>query len=200
MFKEKFRSSTVVLSSDKKIETGKLKIHFLTSKYAYSFFGRALSHEKPVCVETEVFTLLTNSDVLRLRMKEGQNIESAQPLPPQPLMVRFLWLLLKEGKHVKGVQEVKLYNSDCKLYVLLKQCLPSRSLFNLIIFPKDRSIRHVDTRNTSQNRLCYMFDKNNKLRRKEYLLRNILKSFVIGLTIIFFEALTAATYVQEFIW
>ena len=73
MFKEKFRSSTVVLSSDKKVETGKLKIHFLTSKYAYSFFGRALSHEKPVCVETEVFTLLTNSDVLRLRMKEGQN-------------------------------------------------------------------------------------------------------------------------------
>ena len=102
MFKEKFRSSTVVLSSDKKVETGKLKIHFLTSKYAYSFFGRALSHEKPVCVETEVFTLLTNSDVLRLRMK-GQNIESAQPLPPQPLMVRFLWLLLKEGKHLKGV-------------------------------------------------------------------------------------------------
>ena len=101
---------------------------------------------------------------------------------------------------MKGVQEVKLYNSNCKLYVLLKQCLPSRSLFNLIIFPKDRSIRHVDTRNTSQNRLCYMFDKNNKLRRKEYLLRNILKSFVIGLTIIFFEALTAATYVQEFIW
>ena len=47
-------------------------------------------------------------------MKEGQNIESAQPLPPQPLMVRFLWLLLKEGKHVKGVQEVKLHNSDCK--------------------------------------------------------------------------------------
>ena len=47
-------------------------------------------------------------------MKEGQNIELAQPLPPQPLMVRFLWLLLKEGKHVKGVQEVKLYNSDCK--------------------------------------------------------------------------------------
>ena len=84
MFKEKFRSSTVVLSSDKKVETGKLKIHFLTSKYAYSFFGRALSHEKPVCVETEVFTLLTNSDVLRLRMKEGQNIESAQPLPPTP--------------------------------------------------------------------------------------------------------------------
>ena len=112
MFKEKFRSSTVVLSSDKKVETGKLKIHFLTSKYAYSFFGRALSHEKPVCVETDVFTLLTNSDVLRLRMKEGQNIESAQPLPPQPLMVRFLWLLLKEGKHVKGVQELKLYNSD----------------------------------------------------------------------------------------
>ena len=131
---------------------------------------------------------------------KGQNIESAQPLPPQPLMVRFLWLLLKEGKHLKGVQEVKLYNSDCKLYVLLKQCLPSRSLFNLIIFPKDRSIRHVDTRYTSQNRLCYMSDKNNRLRRKEYLLRNILISFVIGLTMIFFEALTAATYVQEFIW
>ena len=81
MFKEKFRSSTVVLSSDKKVETGKLKTHFVTSN-AYSFFDRALSHEKPVCVETEVFTLLTNSDVLRLRMKEGQNIESAQPLPP----------------------------------------------------------------------------------------------------------------------
>ena len=81
---------------------------------------------------------------------------------------------------MKGVQEVKLYNRDCKLYVLLKQCLPSRSLFNLIIFPKDRSIRHVDTRNTSQNRLCYMFDS------------NILKSFVI--------CVTAATYVQEFIW
>ena len=100
MFKEKFRSPTVVLSSDKKVETEKLKIHFLTSKYAYSFFCRALSHENQF--ETEVFTLLTNSDVLRLRMK-GQNIESAQPLPPQPLMVRFLWLLLKEGKHLKGV-------------------------------------------------------------------------------------------------
>ena len=84
MFKEKFRSSSVVLSSDKKVETGKLKIHFLTSKYAYSFFGRALSHEKPVCVETEVFTLLTNSDVLRLRMKEGQNFESAPPPPSTP--------------------------------------------------------------------------------------------------------------------
>ena len=95
---------------------------------------------------------------------------------------------------------MKLYNSDCKLYVLLKQCLPSRSLFNLIIFPKDRSIRHVDTRDTSQNRLCYLSDKNNRLRRKEYLLRNILKSFVIGLNMVFFEALTAATYVQEFIW
>ena len=95
---------------------------------------------------------------------------------------------------------MKLYNSDCKLDVLLKQCLPSRSLFNLIIFPKDRSIRHVDTRDTSQNRLCYMSDKNNRLRRKEYLLRNILISFVIGLTMICFEALTAATYVQEFIW
>ena len=90
---------------------------------------------------------------------------------------------------------MKLYNSDCKLYVLLKQCLPSRSLFNLIIFPKDRSIRHVDNRDTSQNRLCYVSDKNNNLRRKEYLLRDILKSVVIGLTMIFFEALTAATYV-----
>ena len=195
MFKEKLRSLTVVLSSDKKIETEKLKIHFLTSKYAYSFFGKALSHAKLICVETEVFTLLTNSDVLRLRMKEGQNIESAQPLPSQPLMVRFLWLLLKEGKHVKGVQEVKLYNSDCKWYVLLKQCLLARSLFHLIIFPKDRSIRHVDNRDTSQNRLCYISDKNNKLRRKEYLLRDILKSVVIGLTMIFFEALKAATYV-----
>ena len=45
MFKEKLRSLTVVLNSDKKIETEKLKIHFLTSKYAYSFFGKALSHE-----------------------------------------------------------------------------------------------------------------------------------------------------------
>ena len=82
---------------------------------------------------------------------------------------------------------MKLYNSDCKLYVLLKQCLPSRSLFNLIIFPKDRSIRHVDTRDTSQNRLFYMSDKNNRVRRKEYLLRNILKSFVIRLTMIFLK-------------
>ena len=45
MFKEKFRSPTVVLSSDKKVEAEKLKIHFITSKYAYSFFCRALSHE-----------------------------------------------------------------------------------------------------------------------------------------------------------
>ena len=82
---------------------------------------------------------------------------------------------------------MKLCNSDCKLYVLLKQCLPSRSLFNLIIFPKDRSIRHVDTRDTSQNRLCYISDKNNRVRRKEYLLRNILKSFVIRLTMIFLK-------------
>ena len=82
---------------------------------------------------------------------------------------------------------MKLYNSDCKLYGLLKQCLPSRSLFNLIIFPKDRSIRHFDTRDTSQNRLCYMSDKNNRVRRKEYLLRNILKSFVIRLTMIFLK-------------
>ena len=89
-------------------------------------------------------------------------------------MVRLLWLLLEEGKHVKGVQGVKLHNSDCQWYVLLKQCLLARSLFNLIIFPKDRSIRHVDTRDTSQNWLW-----------KEYLLRNIFKSFVIGLPIIF---------------
>ena len=101
-------------------------------------------------------------------------------------MVRFLWLLLKEGKHVKGVQEVKLYNSDCKWYVLLKQCLLARSLFHLIIFPKDRSIRHVDNRDTSQNQLCYISDKNNKLRRKECLLSDILKSVVIGLSMIFF--------------
>ena len=80
MFKEKFRSPTVVLSSDKKVETEKLKIHFLTSKYAYSFFCRAQSHENQF--ETEVFTLLTNSDVLRLRMKEGQNFESAPPSTP----------------------------------------------------------------------------------------------------------------------
>ena len=78
--------------------------------------------------------------------------------------------------------------------------LLAQSLFNLIIFPKDRSIRYVGTGDTSQNRLCYISDKNNKPRRKEYLLRNILKSFVIGLTIIFLEALTAAKYVQEFIW
>ena len=64
--------------------------------------------------------------------------------------------------------------------------LLAQSLFNLIIFPKDRSIRYVGTGDTSQNRLCYISDKNNKPRRKEYLLRNILKSFVIGLTIIFF--------------
>ena len=45
MFKEKLRSLTAVLSRDKKVETEKLKIHFLTTKYAYSFFGKALSHE-----------------------------------------------------------------------------------------------------------------------------------------------------------
>ena len=95
-------------------------------------------------------------------------------------MVRLLWLLLEEGKHVKGVQGVRLHNSDCQWYVLLKQCLLARSLFNLIIFPKDRSIRHVDTRDTSQNWLW-----------KEYLLRIIFKSFVIGLPIIFFNLLQA---------
>ena len=58
--------------------------------------------------------------------------------------------------------------------------LLARSLFNLIIFPKDRSIRHVDTRDTSQNWLW-----------KEYLLRIIFKSFVIGLPIIFFNLLQA---------
>ncbi|RMX39440.1 hypothetical protein pdam_00007584, partial [Pocillopora damicornis] len=44
------------------------------------FFGNGTKSRKPICVETEVFTLLTNSDVLRLRMKEGQ----APPPPSTP--------------------------------------------------------------------------------------------------------------------
>ena len=62
-------------------------------------------------------------------------------------------------------------------------------------FSKGSIDKNVDNRDTSQNRLCYISDKNNKLRRKEYLLRDILKSVVIGLTMIFFEALKAVTYV-----